>query len=221
MSYRPPPGGQGGYGGNPYGGGQQGGYGGSPYGQPPTSGGYGQGGYGGPPPQQGGGYQRPPPPASQGGGYGGYPPQQQAPPPQQAAATPSRETLYQWFQAVDTDKSGALSAGELQRALMNGDWSPFNIETVRMMVNMFDKDNSGTIEFNEFAGLWKYIEDWKKCFFTFDQDRSGTIDAQELTRALYTFGYNVPPAVITLLMRKFDIHGKSVWCVASLPLPIM
>lgn len=30
---------------------------------------------------------------------------------------------------------------ELQRALVNGDWSPFNIETVRTMVNMFDKGN--------------------------------------------------------------------------------
>jgi hypothetical protein len=31
---------------------------------------------------------------------------------------------------------------ELQRALINGDWSPFNIETVRTMVNMFDAGKS-------------------------------------------------------------------------------
>lgn len=39
---------------------------------------------------------------------------------------------------LDTDGSGQLSADELQKALINGDWSPFNIETVRLMVNMFD-----------------------------------------------------------------------------------
>lgn len=46
--------------------------------------------------------------------------------------------LWSWFTAVDTDKSGQLTVDELQRALVNGDWSPFNIETVRTMVNMFD-----------------------------------------------------------------------------------
>lgn len=47
--------------------------------------------------------------------------------------------LWNWFTAVDADHSGQLSVDELQRALVNGDWSPFNIETVRTMVNMFDK----------------------------------------------------------------------------------
>lgn len=65
---------------------------------------------------------RPPPPSP-----GGGPP-------------PGADTqLWYWFSAVDTDKSGQLSVDELQRALVNGDWSPFNIETVRTMVNMFDK----------------------------------------------------------------------------------
>lgn len=56
----------------------------------------------------------------------------QAPPPG------CDQQLWSWFKAVDTDNSGHLSADELQKALINGDWSPFNIETVRLMVNMFD-----------------------------------------------------------------------------------
>jgi hypothetical protein len=31
--------------------------------------------------------------------------------------------LYQWFTAVDSDRSGAISAAELQQALVNGDWT--------------------------------------------------------------------------------------------------
>ena len=42
---------------------------------------------------------------------GGAPPQ---PPP---GADPQ---LFYWFQAVDTDKSGALTTEELQKALING-----------------------------------------------------------------------------------------------------
>jgi hypothetical protein len=31
--------------------------------------------------------------------------------------------LWQWFSTVDTDRSGSINAGELERALINGDWT--------------------------------------------------------------------------------------------------
>uniref|UniRef100_A0A1D1Y2I4 Programmed cell death protein 6 n=1 Tax=Anthurium amnicola TaxID=1678845 RepID=A0A1D1Y2I4_9ARAE len=163
------------------------------YGQAPPPGTYGQqpGGYQYPPPQQ----NRPPPPS------GGAPPTQQPPPG-------ADQQLWFWFQAVDTDKSGALTTEELQKALINGDWSPFNIETVRLMMNMFDTDNTGTITFQEFAGLWRYIEDWKKCFQTFDADGSGTINFAELKNALRTFGYNLSDNFVNLIIKKYDKYGK-------------
>ena len=51
-----------------------------------------------------------------------------------------RREQYLWnlFQRMDLDGSGSITVYELQKALINGDWSPFNIETVRMMVSMFD-----------------------------------------------------------------------------------
>lgn len=45
---------------------------------------------------------------------------------------------------------------------------------------MFDHDNSGTIEFNEFYALWQYVTDWQKTFRSYDTDNSGTIDRHEL-----------------------------------------
>ncbi|KAF9191964.1 nuclear protein [Haplosporangium sp. Z 11] len=138
------------------------------------------------------------------GGYGGY--QQAAPqaPPQ----TPEANLRY-WFDAVDTDHSGRLSTEELQRALVNGDWSPFNIETVRLMMNMFDQDNSGLISFNEFAGLWKYIEEWRACFQAFDKDKSGYIDFNELKTAMQTFRYNLSDNFLRLIIKKYDKRGKN------------
>jgi Ca2+-binding EF-hand superfamily protein len=73
---------------------------------------------------------------------------------------------------------------------------------------MANKDNSGTIDFNEFAGLWRYIEDWKKCFQTFDRDNSGNIDQAEMSMALKTFGYNLSDRFISVLVQKFDKYGK-------------
>ncbi|OZJ06659.1 hypothetical protein BZG36_00453 [Bifiguratus adelaidae] len=150
--------------------------------------------------------------ATQYGQSGGYPPPGavRPPPPQgpPGQAPPGADPqLWYWFRAVDTDNSGALTTEELQRALVNGDWSPFNIETVRLMMNMFDKDNTGTITFPEFAGLWKYIQDWKECFKVFDADNSGTINFQELKTALKTFGYNLSDQFIQLMLKKYDKQG--------------
>jgi len=47
-------------------------------------------------------------------GFQGY---QQGPP---VGADPQ---LWQWFQAVDADRSGAITVSELQTALVNGNWS--------------------------------------------------------------------------------------------------
>ncbi len=76
-----------------------------------------------------------------------------------------------------------------------------------MMIGMFDRDGSSTIDFQEFRALWKYVSDWEKCFRyvvgffyiedikqklfysrKFDLDGSGTIDKHELKTALSSFG---------------------------------
>ena len=114
--------------------------------------------------------------------------------------------------------------------MFSGTWTPFNPETVRLMIGMyiqmffyglichvhfdvlgflagavrpfdillfsfdfdipgmFDRDNSGTINFQEFSALWKYVTDWQNCFRSYDRDNSGSIDRNELKTALTSFG---------------------------------
>ncbi|KAI9059895.1 EF-hand [Trametes sanguinea] len=158
---------------------------GSSYGGPPA-GGYGGGGGYGAPPGYGGGP-----------GPGGFAPAPSGPPP---GADPQ---LWSWFTAVDTDRSGHISVHELQKALINGDWSPFDLDTVKLLMSIFDTDRSGTIGFNEFAGLWKYIKDWQNVFRHFDRDQSGSIDNRELADALRQFGYNLSPQLLQLVERKY------------------
>lgn len=76
------------------------------------------------------------------------------------------------------------------------------------MIGMFDKDRSGTIDVNEFAALWKYIQEWKGCFDRFDTDRSGNIDVNELHNAFSTFGYRLSPQFSQLVVRVFDKKQK-------------
>lgn len=95
---------------------------------------------------------------------------------------------YIFYLRVDKDRSGSINANELQQALSNGTWTPFNPETVRMMIGMFDRDQTSTISFDEFAALWKYVTDWQNCFRSFDRDNSGSIDKFEFKQALTAFG---------------------------------
>jgi len=128
----------------------------------------------------------------------GYAPRPRGPP---AGADPQ---LWAWFQSVDDDSSGAITPDELSRALVNGDWSPFDKDTVKMLMGLFDTDRSGTIGFQEFVGLWKYIADWQKVFRHFDKDQSGTIDGTELSAALRQFGYNLNPTLLSLIEQKYS-----------------
>lgn len=120
---------------------------------------------------------------------------------------PDQQFLWDVFQRVDKDKSGYITADELQQALSNGTWSAFNSETVQLLIGMFDRDNRGTVSFEHFGALWKYITDWENCFSTFDSDRSGNIDRSELKTALISFGYRLSDQLLDLLVQKFDRFG--------------
>jgi Ca2+-binding EF-hand superfamily protein len=191
MSYGQNYGGYGGY----TGGGD--GYGAPPPGAPPIR------GYGGQSPQYGGAY-------GLGGGAGGFPSTAgYAMPP---GADPQ---LWNWFTSVDLDRSGAITAIELERALINGDWSAFDLDTVKLLMTIFDTDRNGTIDFNEFCGLWKYIKDWQNVFRHFDRDRSGSIDGGELRDALAQFGFNLSPSLLNLVQRKYASGNQGPLSPAS------
>ena len=73
---------------------------------------------------------------------------------------------------------------------------------------MFDRQHHGTIVFEDFEGLWKYVTDWQACFRSFDLDHSGNIDANELKLALQSFGYRLTDQLYHILLRKFDRSGR-------------
>ena len=64
---------------------------------------------------------------------GGYPGNFGGPPGPPPGAD---HTLWSWFITVDRDKSGQITADELQQALINGNWSQFNSETCRLMIGI-------------------------------------------------------------------------------------
>ncbi|KAG6382070.1 EF-hand [Boletus reticuloceps] len=120
------------------------------------------------------------------------------------AAPPDADPqLWNWFLGVNGDRSGEITIVELQRALDHGDWAPFDLGTITLLMQLFDTERRGTIGFKQFSGIWWYIKDWQNLFRHFDRDRSGTIDASELRDALTQFGYRLTPRLIELIERKY------------------
>jgi Ca2+-binding EF-hand superfamily protein len=202
------------------------------YGQPQQQG-YGQPqqGYGQPPPPQQQGYGQQPPPQQQGygqpqqQGYGqpppppqqqgyGQPQQQQGygqqPPPQQgymgrfeAPPAAQNDPCRQWFDAVDTDRSGNIDAKELQNALSSGGFT-FNGSTADKIIKMFDSDHSGVLSFVQFRNAHAFIQQMSQGFKSRDRDGSGSLEGPEVRAALAASGYHLNEGTFQSMMKKFD-----------------
>ncbi|ODV62634.1 EF-hand, partial [Ascoidea rubescens DSM 1968] len=107
------------------------------------------------------------------------------------------------FQYVDKDRSGYLSARELSDALFNHDGTRFEPSTIRLMVKLFDKDNSNSLDFKEFYFLNRYLIYWRKTFHEMDADRSGTITYDEYLVTLQKFQFNLSPNLSQFLFNRF------------------
>ncbi|KAK7205991.1 hypothetical protein BZA70DRAFT_277673 [Myxozyma melibiosi] len=113
-------------------------------------------------------------------------------PPPSATPAPA-ESVRQIFRSVDVNNNGRLSERELRSALLNFDRSKFDPTTVKLMFQMFDSDQSGTITIDEFERLWDYLSKWQERFKEFDLDKTFTISLTEFDLALKAFGYRLTP----------------------------
>ncbi|CAI7589907.1 unnamed protein product [Penicillium palitans] len=143
-----------------------------------------------------------PPPSSR-------PPQSPVPPPLTAPSDDPQQ-LFPLFRAANASHSGALTEGELGSALVNGDYTSFHPRTVRLMIRMFDRDGSGTINFDEFVSLWRYLAAWRELFDRFDEDRSGRVSQPEFEKALVAFGYRLSGKFISIIFGVFESKGKQM-----------
>ncbi|KAF3492161.1 peflin [Arthroderma uncinatum] len=166
-----------------------------------------------PPPQHYGFGPRPVHPAQNRPPPSSYPPRTPLPPSAGGAgaalpASNEPHDLFPLFRAANASNSGSLSASELGSALVNGDYTSFNRDTVTMMIRMFDRDGNGTVGFDEFVALWRFLAAWRGLFDRFDEDMSGRISFQEFSKALIAFGYKLSPTFVQTLFTTFESKGQ-------------
>ncbi|CAB1327888.1 unnamed protein product, partial [Coregonus sp. 'balchen'] len=128
-------------------------------------------------------------------------------PPQQ----PVNDPMWGYFTTI-AGQDGEIDAEELQRCLtqtgISGTYTPFSLETCRIMIAMLDRDMTGKLGFNEFKELFAALSGWKQNFMMFDQDRSGTVEPHEMSQAISAMGYMISPQALNAIIKRYSKAGR-------------
>ncbi|CAL4937485.1 unnamed protein product [Urochloa decumbens] len=86
--------------------------------------------------------------------------------------------LREWFDRVDAGRTGNITAPQLQSALAVGNLD-FPLSVVQQMIRMYDFDRNGTMSFEEFLALNKFLQKVQSVFSTLERGR-GFLSLEEV-----------------------------------------
>ncbi|KAL4424609.1 hypothetical protein ABPG77_002227 [Micractinium sp. CCAP 211/92] len=131
-----------------------------------------------------------------------------------AAQNHDRAQIWQYFSAIDSNRSGTLDVYELQKALALGGLQ-FSLKTVQAMMRLHDTDGNGNIDFDEFAKLHIWLSNISNSFRHFDTDRTGSLDKAEAAKAVAHAGYRLEGPAFDALFKSFDPDRTGTLCLAE------
>jgi len=110
---------------------------------------------------------------------------------------------------MDRDNSGSISANELANVAVGG--SVLGIDNGMKLIRVFDVDGNGTIDFNEYASLHKFLLSMQQTFKMGDKDGNGRLDAREIHEAILKGGFtNVSFKAAQGLYNKYNRSGMGL-----------
>ena len=132
-----------------------------------------------------------------------------------ATAMPADEIagLRQIFESIDVDKSGAITAQELQEGLMKKGTS-LKPEDVESLIEMIDIDSTGTIEYEEFLAAtisrqqMEKEENLRTAFAHFDTNGDGIISVEEMRQAMAKGMIDVTEEELKAILAEVDADGN-------------
>lgn len=117
-----------------------------------------------------------------------------------------QKQLRQFFDHVDTDRSGKISAPELHKALRQAGLD-ISLESAAALIRMHDYTRDGHCNFEEFVQVHYFISSVQQSFYAFDLDRSGSLDMNEVRQALQMNQFNLDEPAFQQVFRSFDPDG--------------
>lgn len=122
------------------------------------------------------------------------------------------EDLFKKYATGD----GQMYAKELElflrdlSALEFGESIQFSLECCRSLVTMMDRNESGSLSFDEVVKGWKEIKAYKKIFEQFDKDGSGSVDTYELGKVFSALGFVVNKQVQIAIVRRYGNRNNQI-----------
>ncbi|KAL8267950.1 hypothetical protein R6Q59_001748 [Mikania micrantha] len=112
------------------------------------------------------------------------------------------EVLKEWFDRVDSDTKGSITASQLQSALAVGNLQ-FPITIVQQMIRMYDFDRNGTMSFEEFVALNKFLLKVQQAFSDLERER-GFLVPDEVYEALLKLNISMDSPAFYTVCESFD-----------------
>ncbi|XP_054787656.1 uncharacterized protein LOC129293621 isoform X2 [Prosopis cineraria] len=110
--------------------------------------------------------------------------------------------LREWFDRVDSDRSGNITVLQLKRALSVGNLE-FPLSVVQQMIRMYDFDRNGTMNFEEFVALNKFLLKVQHAFSDLERGR-GFLVPEDVHEALVKVGFMLDSPAFYTVCESFD-----------------
>ncbi|KAL5562359.1 hypothetical protein UlMin_032106 [Ulmus minor] len=110
--------------------------------------------------------------------------------------------LREWFEVVDSNKTGNITASQLKRAFSVGNLE-FPLTIVQQMIRMYDFDRNGTMSFEEFVALNKFLLKVQQAFSDLERNR-GYLVTDDVYEALVKIGFSLDSPAFYTVCESFD-----------------
>lgn len=123
------------------------------------------------------------------------------------------QEIKEAFNVFDKDNDGFITSKELGTVMRSLGHNPTEAE-LQEMIKLYDKDESGTIDFPEFLDLMtnkmketELEEQLIETFKVFDRDGNGLLSGQELKYVMAVVGEALTDVEVDELIKQADIDG--------------
>ncbi|XP_021298181.1 sorcin-like isoform X2 [Herrania umbratica] len=110
--------------------------------------------------------------------------------------------LREWFNRVDSEKTGSITATQLKSAFAIGNLD-FPLSVVQQMIRMYDFDRNGTMSFEEFLALNKFLIKVQQAFSDLERNR-GFLSTDDVYEALNKIGFSLDTPAFYAACESFD-----------------
>ncbi|XP_077231240.1 uncharacterized protein LOC143864229 isoform X2 [Tasmannia lanceolata] len=114
--------------------------------------------------------------------------------------------LKEWFERVDTNNTGNITVPQLKRALAVGNLE-FSLSVVQQMIRMYDFDRNGTMSFDEFVALNKFLLKVQSAFSVLERGR-GFLTPNDVYEAVLKVGFSLDSPAFYTVCESFDQNKK-------------